>query len=275
MGVPSAKAALDIALYDIMGKASNLPVYQLLGGISHDELLVPQVLSIKSPKKMAEDAQRYVSEGFRSIKIKVGTDATTDIERIRQVRQAIGEGIHLRVDANQGWNRLETLRIIRETADCQVDWFEQPTIAHDLKSLAEIRAVSPVPIMIDEGVSNTADLLNVIELRAADLLNIKLMKAGGIYPALALTSMAAAAGIPCQLGSMVESAIGTMAGAHIAIAQSNIKTNEMVGPLNFSKDVAHIPFIKDTLQFSDLPGLGVEVDEAYVKEITKFSCVIQ
>lgn len=275
LGVPSAKAALDIALYDIMGKAANLPLYQLLGGSSHDELQVPQVLSIKSPGAMAEDAQRYVSQGFRSIKIKVGTDAATDIQRIQQVRQAIGEGIQLRVDANQGWNRLETLQIIRETADCQVDWFEQPVLAHDLKSLAEIRAVSPVPIMIDEGVSNTIDLLEVIENRAADLLNIKLMKAGGIYPALALNSMAAAAGMPSQLGSMVESAIGTMAGAHLAKAQSNIQSNEMVGPLNFTKDVAEVTFKGDILQFSNLPGLGIEVNEAYIQEITKFSCVVQ
>lgn len=275
LGVPSAKAALDIALYDIMGKAANVPLYQLLGGSSHEELRVPQVLSIKAPVEMANDAHRYVSEGFRSIKIKVGTDAATDIERIRQVRQAIGEGIQLRVDANQGWNRLETLRIIRETADCQVDWFEQPVVAHDVKSLSEIRAVSPASIMIDEGVSSTVDLLSVIEHRAADLVNIKLMKAGGIYPALALTSMAAAAGMPCQLGSMVESAIGTMAGAHLAKAQANIHTNEMVGPLNFTKDVASITFNKDVLQFTDLPGLGIEVDEAYIQEITKFSCVVQ
>ncbi|GKV64018.1 MULTISPECIES: mandelate racemase/muconate lactonizing enzyme family protein [Sporosarcina] len=275
LGTPSAKAALDIALYDLMGKAANLPLYQLLGGSSHEEITVPQVLSIKPPADMAEDARRYVAEGFRSIKIKVGTDAATDIERIRQVRQAIGKEVQLRVDANQGWNRHETLHIIRETADCQVDWFEQPVAAHDLKSLAEIRAVSPVPIMVDEGAGNTVDLLQVIELRAADLVNIKLMKAGGIYPALAVTSMAAAAGMPCQLGSMVESAIGTMAGAHLVKAQSNIKSNEMVGPLNFTKDVAVTIFDNDILHFSGLPGLGITVDENYVQEITKFSCTVQ
>ncbi len=274
-GVPSAKAALDIALYDLMGKISGQPLYQLIGGKAHDEIQVPQVISIKDPKEMAEDAARFVAAGFRNIKIKVGTNGTDDIERIKAVRNAIGKDIPLRVDANQGWDRIEALKVIRETADCDVDWYEQPVKAHDMKALKEIKTVSHAKIMVDEGVHNIHDLVDVIEMRAADVLNIKLMKSGGIYPALALANLAEAAEMPCQVGSMVESAIATMAGAHLSISKSIIDTNEMVGPLMFTKDVAKVQYDGDVIQFSGAPGLGVEVDEEYVREITRFSCEIR
>ncbi|MEK4068921.1 enolase C-terminal domain-like protein [Peribacillus sp. FSL R5-0717] len=112
------------------------------------------------------------------------------------------------------------------------------------------------------------------EMQAADMLNIKPMKSGGIYPALALASLAEAAEMPCQVGSMVESAIGTMAGTHLAMSRSIIETNEMEGPLMFLRDVAAVKYNGDVIQFSDRPGLGTEVDEEYVKEITCFYCEI-
>jgi L-alanine-DL-glutamate epimerase-like enolase superfamily enzyme len=144
--------------------------------------------------------------------------------------------------------------------------------AHDVKSLTEIRAVSPHKIMVDEDVHHIHDLMNVIEIRAADMLNIKLMKSGGIYPALA--NLAEVAEMPCQVGLMVESAIGTMADAHLARSRSIIESNEMVGPLMFIQDVATVNYDGDVIQFSEMPGLGIEVDENYMKEITRFSCEI-
>ena len=269
-GAPSAKAALDIALYDLMGKITGQPVYQLIGGKSHEELQVPQVISIKAPPEMARDAKGYVASGFRNIKIKVGTSAADDIARIKAVRQAIGEGVQLRVDANQGWSRIEAMKVIRETVDCDVDWYEQPVKARDLKALKAIKEGSHANIMVDEGVHTIQDLVQVAEMGAADMLNIKLMKAGGIYPSLALANLAEACNMPCQVGSMVESAIATMAGAHLAMGRSIIETNEMVGPLLFSRDVANVPYKGDILELSDAPGLGIEVDEEYIKEITHF-----
>ncbi|KON90173.1 mandelate racemase [Sporosarcina globispora] len=269
-GAPSAKAALDIALYDLMGKITGQPVYQLIGGKSHEQLQVPQVISIKDPEEMAKDARDYVASGFRNIKIKVGTTAADDIVRIKAVRQAIGKEVQLRVDANQGWSRIEALKVIRETVDCDVDWYEQPVKEHDLKSLKAIKEVSHANIMIDEGVHTIHDLVYVVEMGAADMLNIKLMKSGGIYPALALANLAEACNMPCQVGSMVESAIGTMAGAHLAMSRSIIETNEMVGPLMFRKDVAIVHYNGDTIELSNAPGLGIKVDEDYIKEITHF-----
>lgn len=269
LGNPSAKAAIDCAMYDLMGKITNQPVYQLIGGKAHEYLSVPQVISIKSPVEMAEDARRIVLEGFNNIKIKVGTDVQTDIERIRAVRKAIPKEAKLRVDANQGWDRIGALTVIEQTKDCHVDWYEQPVLAEDILSLQEIRRVSHAKIMIDEGIHSTRDLLNVIQNRSADMVNIKLMKAGGIYPALAIANVAEAAGMPCQVGSMVESAIGTMAGAHLSIARTIIQSNELVGPLMFSQDIGKVLYDRDILQFPDLPGLGAQVDEALVKKLTK------
>ncbi|MFD1928542.1 mandelate racemase/muconate lactonizing enzyme family protein [Sporosarcina siberiensis] len=274
LGNPSAKAAIDCALYDLMGKITNQPVYQLIGGKARPYLTVPQVISIKSPNEMAEDACRIVNEGFSTIKIKVGTDAATDIERIRAVRNAIPNEIKLRVDANQGWDRISAISVIENTKDCLVDWYEQPVLATDIISLKEIRRVSHAKIMIDEGICSTHELLNVIQNRSADMVNIKLMKAGGIYPALAIASIAEAAGMPCQVGSMVESAIGTMAGAHLAISRTIIQSNELVGPLMLSRDVDSVLFKGDVLQFKELPGLGVQVDEMLVAELATYQKTI-
>ncbi|WP_235848328.1 mandelate racemase/muconate lactonizing enzyme family protein [Litchfieldia alkalitelluris] len=271
---PSAKAAIDIALYDLMGKITGQPLYQLLGGKAHPELVTPQVISMKSPEAMAKDGAAFVKAGYRNIKIKVGSGGgpSLDINRIRAVREAISEETKLRVDANQGWDLFTAITVINETKDCQVEWYEQPVIAHDLKSIAEIRRTTHAKIMVDESVHNSQDLLNVIEHRAADLLNIKLMKAGGIYPALALASIAEAAGMSCQIGSMVESAIGTLAGAHLSIAKTIIKSNEMIGPKMFTKDVGEVVYHGDVLKLPDKPGLGVDVDEYFIKENQIFQC---
>lgn len=274
LGNQAAKAAIDTALYDLMGKLTGQPVYQLIGGKAHERLQVPQVISIKSPAEMAKDAARIVSQGFRSVKIKVGEDPQTDIERIRAVRAQLPMDIELRVDANQGWDRLAACQVIEATKDCAVDWYEQPVLASDLQSLSEIRQVAHTKIMVDEGIQTLPDLLRVIKLRAADLINIKLMKTGGIYPALAIAHLAETAGLPCQVGSMVESAVGTMAGAHLSIARRIIQSNELVGPLMFTQDVATVTYEGDTLVIPEKPGLGIDVDEDIVRELTEISVEI-
>ncbi|WP_408011465.1 mandelate racemase/muconate lactonizing enzyme family protein [Pseudalkalibacillus sp. A8] len=267
-GAPTAKAAIDIALYDLMGKETGLPLYQLIGGKSNSLLDIPRVISIKTPEVMAADAKAAVEAGCQHIKIKVGSDPSEDIRRIKSVREAIPKKVKIRVDANQSWSVTDAIYVIEKTKDCLVEWYEQPVGADDLLSLQEIRHATNVNIMVDEGVHNCHDLLKVYQLRAANLLNIKLMKTGGIYPALALTSLAEAAGMVCQVGSMVESAIATMAGAHLTISRSIIQTNEMVGPLMFSRDIGSIRLDHYVLEVREVAGLGVEVDETAIKEFS-------
>jgi L-alanine-DL-glutamate epimerase-like enolase superfamily enzyme len=128
--------------------------------------------------------------------------------------------------------------------------------------------------MVDEGVHGIQDLLQLIQMRGADLVNIKLMKTGGIYPALALAHLAEAAGMPCQVGSMVESAVATMAGAHLSLSQSIIESNELSGPLMFTEDVAKTSFEEGNLTVGDSPGLGIEINESFIKERTEKHCLI-
>lgn len=139
-GVPAAKAAIDIACHDLMGKAAGQPLYHLLGGPFHPELTVPHVISILSPEAMAEEAREAVSSGMSSLKLKVGTDVQTDVARVRAVREAVGPAVPLRVDVNQGWKyAAETLRALRDLEACGIEWIEQPVAADDLDAMAQIR----------------------------------------------------------------------------------------------------------------------------------------
>lgn len=266
---PAAKAAIDIACYDLMGKATGQPLFNLIGGKYWDELEIPHVLSIDEPKEMAHQALQAVRQGFTTIKVKVGDkDLGKDIKRIASIRQAVGWNVKLRIDANQGWlNSANSLMVLKEIEDCKIDWIEQPVLADDIQGLARIRKQIAIPVMIDEGIHGDKDMLTAIRLDAVDMINIKLMKCGGIYPALRLVHQAAMANIKCQVGSMVESCIATSAGAHLSLAQQNIVSNEMVGPLMFTKDLGKMNYEGNRIKLLDAPGLGVEIDEEILKEL--------
>ena len=267
-GNPSIKAAVDIALHDAWARALGHPLFQLLGGRAHATLTQPRVISIKSPDEVAADATAAVEAGFTELKLKVGRDDGLDVQRIRALHRAAGGRAALRVDANQGWDRSSALAVIGETADCSIQWYEQPLPADDVDSMAELRRATPARLMIDEGVHTPADLVRAIRASAADLVNIKLMKAGGIRPALELASVASAAGMPCQIGSMVESAVATAAGLQVAVARSGIISNELVGPAMIAQDVGEIPVDAGRVAVPDGPGLGIIVDEERVRELT-------
>jgi L-alanine-DL-glutamate epimerase-like enolase superfamily enzyme len=262
---PAAKAAIDLAIYDLMGKISGQPVYRLIGGKAHEHLDIPNVISILSPEEMAEEARELVEKGLKHVKIKVGTNPETDIERIRSVRRVLPEHIKLRVDANQGWTANEAIHVIEQTRDAKVEWYEQPTKAGDHEAMAEVRHATHVNIMADESIHQAADLIDLAKVRGADYVNIKLMKTGGIYPALKLANLAESLGLPCQVGSMVETAVATMAGAHLSFSQQIIRSNEMVGPMMFKKDVAETEFRDGRIIVNDCPGFGIDVDEMFVK----------
>lgn len=269
IGNPSSKAAIDIACYDLMGKKAGLPVYDLLGGKFHEELEVPKAISILEPDAMAEQAKSAKDEGYASIKLKVGTDVKKDVERIRAVRQAIGPNYPLRVDANQGWKTSsQALYVLRQVEDCEIDWIEQPVVAHDIDALAEVRAKTTIPVMVDEGIHSFKEMREVIAKKAADIINIKLMKCGGLYRGSQLVHIAEMAGMTCQVGSMVESSIASAAGLHLATAKKSIHSHELVGPLMFSMDVSELPFMKNSVSLPDKPGLGIDIDENALRELT-------
>lgn len=271
-GVPSAKAAIDIACYDAAGKALGVPVYDLLGGRYHDEFPITHVLSIGTPAHMADEAEQRVKEGYRSLKMKVGTDVSEDVKRIQAVRERVGESIAIRIDVNQGWvNSSTTLQALKKLEDCSLDWLEQPVKADDIDAMVEIKSKTSVPVMIDEGLRGSREMREIIAKRAADKVNIKLMKCGGIYPAMKLAHMAEMAGIECQVGSMVESSIGSAAGFHVAFSKKIMTSVELTGPLKFSEDIGNLKYDVPFIRLTEKPGLGVDVDEAILQKLTVFS----
>lgn len=274
-GVPTAKAALDIACFDIMGKKLGQPVYQFIGGRYHEEFPITHVLSIDSPENMAEEAASMMNKGYQSFKMKVGTDVKKDVERIEAVRERVGNDIAIRVDVNQGWkNSATTLTALRSLKHLEIDWIEQPVIADDIDAMAYIRSKTDLSLMIDEGLKGPREMRQIIQQQAADKVNIKLMKCGGIYPAVKLAHQAELAGIECQIGSMVESSVASSAGFHVAFSKKIITSVELTGPLKFTKDIGNLSYDVPFIRLTEKPGLGVDIDENVLNELTVFQDVI-
>nr|WP_263323657.1 dipeptide epimerase [Neobacillus sp. Marseille-Q6967] len=268
-GAPTAKAAIDIACYDIMGKKFGVPVYQFVGGRYHEEFPITHVLSIAEPEKMAAEAELMVKQGYRSFKMKVGTKVQEDVARIKAVRERVGWDILIRVDVNQGWrNSATTLAALEKLQGLAIDWLEQPLSADDIEGMVEVKAKASIPLMIDEGLKGTREMREIIQKRAADKVNIKLMKCGGIYPAVKLAHQAELAGIECQVGSMVESSIGSAAGFHVAFSKKNITSVELTGPLKFAKDVGNLTYDVPFIRLTEKMGLGIDINEETLEELT-------
>jgi L-alanine-DL-glutamate epimerase-like enolase superfamily enzyme len=271
-GAPSAKAAIDLALWDIAGKQAGLSVAALLGGPVHDALVWHATLSIGAPAAMAAEARAAVAAGHSEIKMKVGAARLMDdVERIMAVRAAVGPDVTLMVDANQGWRDPATaIRAIQAIAPAAPVWIEQPIRADDFAGLAEVRRATGIAQMADEGVHSARDGLRIAALRAADLVNVKLMKSGGITEAMRLIAVCEAAGLRCMVGSMVESTIATAAGVQIALARRVVVANGLVGPVMLREDLATGLTYADGAIRSDphAPGLGISVDEERVARFT-------
>lgn len=228
----SAKAAVDIALHDALGKQCNLPLYRLLGG-DLKPLETDMTVSINEPHAMQEEAMARVEEGFDVLKLKVGHEEEEDFRRLLKVREAVGNKVRLRLDANQGWNGKQAVHFINrlKEEDINVEFIEQPVPAHDLKALRYVRDHVHLPIMADESVFSPQEVLRLVEMECVDLVNIKLMKAGGLRRAGQIADICESAGIPCMIGSMMESIVSGTAAAHLAMAHPNIKIYDLDAPL--------------------------------------------
>jgi L-alanine-DL-glutamate epimerase-like enolase superfamily enzyme len=273
-GAPAAKAALDIAVHDLVARSLGVPLWQLLGGRARDALRISRVISMGEADAMAAAAIRHVASGFRTLKVKVGDadNARLDVERVAAVRAAVGAQIGIKVDVNQGWRSPGVaIAAIRAMATFQPDYIEQPVLWWDLEGLAEVRRQTGATIMIDEGCHGPRDMLRAVSLRAADLVNIKLMKCGGLLSAMKLNAIAETAGIRAQIGTMVESSIASAAGLHAAIAMANVRTVEMGGPLMLAEDVAAAAgwYRQDAVTVPEAPGLGISVDLERVKRFSE------
>lgn len=260
-GQPSAMAALDMALYDLVGKALNAPVFRLLGGSVRRAMEVYPVVPLLPPQEMAALASMFVQGGYQALKLKVGTNPDEDEARVRAVREAAGPDVRLRVDVNQGWHTAEVaISAARRVARWNVDWIEQPVDADDLDGLTRVTHSVKVPIMVDEGCQSPQDALAVVNQGAANIINIKLMKCGGLYRARQITAIAGAAGVPCVVGSMAESTIASLAGLHLYAASRSFIAGEVIGPLFLEGDIARgFQVDGNRALLTEQPGLGAEL----------------
>jgi muconate cycloisomerase len=259
-----AKGALEMALFDVLGRALDVPVYNLLGGVTHDCLPLSRSASHSDIDKDLAEVREYLSEGYRIIKIKVGVlDVHRDVERVKAIRNLVGAGVSLRADANQSWDVPTALKFIRNVRDCDLEFLEQPIPKWDLDGLAHIRSKTLIPILADESAGTEHEVLEIIKKKAADFISIKIVKSGGILASRRIAALANSAGIRCYLGSQIETSIGTAASLHYALSANGFDYGgEIYGPAFFKKDVTKQPVKIESgdIYVSKEPGLGVELD---------------
>lgn len=258
----SAKAAIDMAIHDLLGQLAGTPLYQLLGGF-RQAIETDFTVSVNDAVEMADDAERYVTDGFNVLKVKVGIGKISeDIARIKAIRERVGNAPTIRLDANQGWQAKEAVRAIRlmEDAGLEIELIEQPVLADDIEGLKYVTDHTLTPIMADESIFSAKDALRVLQLRAADLINIKLMKSGGIHEALTINALAQSYGVECMVGSMIETKLGITAAAHFAASQPNITRFDFDAPLMLAKDIVAggIVYEGRTIRLPKTAGLGLD-----------------
>ena len=255
----SAKAAVDIAVYDLYGQLYKAPVYKLLGGY-RKEIITDITISVNNPEEMAQDSMDAINKGYKTLKIKVGKDSALDLKRMKAIRDAVGYDVDLRIDANQGWNPKEAIYTLRkmEDAGLNIELVEQPVVAHDFQGLKLVTDNVSIPVLADESVFSPRDAMTIIQMRAADLINIKLMKTGGLHNALKICSIAEIYGVECMVGCMLESKLSVTAAVHLAAAKSIITKIDLDGPVLCSEDpiIGGAVFDEYRITLNDEPGFG-------------------
>lgn len=256
----SAKAAIDMAIYDLLCKKYGIPLYKFLGGYK-TTLTTDITISNDTVEQMVSKSLEAILDGYTYLKVKVGNHLDLDIERVKAVRKAVRKGIKIRVDANQGWRPKEAVSIIRKFEDMGLDieFVEQPVNAWDIDGLKYVTDNVETKILADESVFGPSDAFKIIEKRAADLINIKLMKCGGINNAIKIYNMAENMGIRCMMGCMMESRLGITAAASFAASRSNMIKADLDTMLCFEKDsiIGGACVVGNTITVNDSPGLGI------------------
>ena len=256
----SAKAAVDMALWDLYGQLYRIPVYKLLGG-ARKHIVTDITISVNAPDEMARDAADAIRRGYDCLKVKVGANPALDVERLQAIRRTVGDKVAIRIDANQAWQPKEAVRLLNQMQDkgLAIEFVEQPVKAHDIEGLKYVTERSYVPVLADESVFSPEDAVRIMQLRAADFVNIKLMKCGGLYQALRIVSAAEIYGVECMIGCMLEAKISVNAAVHLACAKQIITKIDLDGPVLCSEDpiLGGAVFNEREITVSNDPGLGI------------------
>jgi muconate cycloisomerase len=262
-----AKSAIEMACWDIKGKATNKPVYELLGG-PHRPLVIPARFSMAAydPETAANKAVERVAWGFSTIKIKVGTIPEQDIARVRAVRDAVGPQIAIVIDANCGWDADTAIRCCRELKSCNLALVEQPTPDGDYDAMVRVRRAIDVPIMADDICFDLVHAQELLRHEACDIISVYPGKNGGIRKSAQIVELAAQHGVACTIGSNLEWDVGTAAMAHLVVGMENMNVQkypgDILGPWYHEDRIARPPLQieRATCTITDRPGLGVQVD---------------
>jgi L-alanine-DL-glutamate epimerase-like enolase superfamily enzyme len=259
-----------------MGKALDLPVYKLLGGLFEPKVLATYTLSIDTPEKMAEQALFRKDQGYRTLVVKIGHNPKEDIERFRLVREAVGWEINIRLDANEAYRPDEAIRFIRKIEKYEPEFVEEPVRRWDVEGMARVAHAVDVPISSDESNTTLESTRKLIDKEAADIINIKISKNGGLHRSKKIAALAESAGIPCFVGGANTYEVGRQACRHFAVSTANARLgSEGCAPASQSKvdDITkRVVTYDDVTRLSGYvvvspgPGLGAELDEDKVQK---------
>ncbi len=282
-GFPYAKAALEFAAYDLAGKQCGLPVHRLLGGALRRKIAVTHSIGLIGFEEAEREAAQALREGIRTIKIKIGVEPDRDVEMVRRVRDTVGPGAALCVDANQGYRTVgEAVRTFRRMERSDLIYFEQPV--EGIERLAEVARAIDAPVMADESAWNAHDVIQIAEKRAAQIVSIYTTKPGGLYRAMEVAAVAQAAGIICNVNGSVETGVGNLANLQLAAAAAPVVLScvvpvstpaEAQSPGNvagiyYNDDLIAEPmrFVDGAIDLPSGPGMGIPVDEAKIRQYT-------
>jgi len=258
-----AKCAVETALWDLLGQSAGLPLYRLLGGAVRPNVPLVTVLHTSTPDEMAREAKEWVGRGFRRLKLKIGFGPDQDEAMVAKVREAVGPSVLIRVDAEEHYTTKEALIIGLRLERYGLELISQPVARSDWEGMALLRSRLTIPVLADEGMHSPVDVLTCVRAGAADLVNIKVVKSGGVLPSLEMGAMCRAAHYPIVIGSMIEAGIGSLLGAHVATVLPGVTSAELCGPLLFTETLLNRPLRIEggALWLDETPGLGAAVDE--------------
>jgi len=253
------KAAVEVALFDLVGKALGVPVYKLLGGCYRTSIPVIRILPIKPPLEMARNAESVVGEGYRYLKVKVGLDSKGDVDRIREIRRAVGPDVGLTVDANQGWTPKAAVEALQRMEEFGVAIVEQPVHAEDFAGLAEVRAGTRILVEGDESAATLSGIFKLAAGHHVDAINLKVGRLGGLLGVKKGAAICEGANLRCRLGFTGASRMNAVADMHVIAATANIDYACEVGEFTRmeSDPFEGIEIVNGELQVPELPGLGV------------------
>lgn len=267
----TTRCAFDMAIHDIAAQAAHLPLYRYFLGDKR-RLEIDVTITHPDPSAAAELAMRAVSEGYGVLKVKIGWDPTEDYVRLAKISMAVGPGVPLRLDANQGYADADAaLEALRRFAEFNVEFCEQPVPAQDIKGMKRVTEFSPIRIMADESLFTPREAERLAEEKACDYFNVKLSKAGGLEAVATIARIATAADIPCMMGGSLETRLGLTASAHLASAFPIFKFLDLDGSYDHARDdvIGGIRIKPPQIILPESPGLGAAYPDEETTDMRK------